>query len=88
MRMLTPFTTYSENIRQVFLPPWSPELNPIERFWLAMKQQVAWLGFDTLEPLRDRVKELLAEFSLTQLQSLTGYGYILQALQGLNGSFL
>jgi len=77
-----------ENVRLVFLPPYSPELNPIERFWQAMKEKVAWLTFDTLDPLRDRVKERLAEFSLRQLQSLTGYSYILQALQSLNGSFL
>jgi len=77
-----------ENVRLVFLPPYSPELNPIERVWQAMKEKVAWLTFDTLDPLRERVKELVAEFSLPQLQSLTGYSYILQALQCLNGSFL
>ena len=77
-----------ENVVLIFLPPYSPELNPIERFWQAMKDQVAWLTFDTLDPLRERVKEILAGFSLPQLQSLTGYSYILQALQSLNGSFL
>jgi len=77
-----------ENVRLVFLPPYSPELNPIERFWQAMKDKVAWLAFDTLDPLRERVTELLAGFSVPQLQSLTGYDYILHALQCLNGSFL
>lgn len=77
-----------ENVVLVFLPPYSPELNPIERVWQAMKDQVAWLALETLDPLRERVKELLAGFSLPQLQSLTGYSYILQALQSLNGYFL
>jgi len=77
-----------ENVRLIFLPPYSPELNPIERFWQAMKQQVAWLAFDTLEPLRERVQEILATFPASQLQSLTGYAYLLQALISLNGSFL
>jgi len=76
------------NIRLVFLPPYSPELNPIERVWQEMKDEVAWLAFDTLDPLREKVEGLLSEFSLPQLQSLTGYNYILQALQSLNGSFL
>ncbi|MBW3623226.1 MAG: IS630 family transposase [Armatimonadetes bacterium] len=44
-----------ENVRRVFLPPYSPELNPIERFWQAMKAGVAWLAFETLDPLRERV---------------------------------
>ena len=76
-----------ENVRRVFLPPYSPELNPIERFWQVMKDNVPWLTFETLDPLREHVQELLADFSLCQIQSLTGYGYILQALQNLNASF-
>jgi transposase len=76
------------NVVLVFLPPYSPELNPIERFWRAMKDGIAWLAFETLDPLRDRVKGLLSGFSVAQIQSLTGYNYILQALRSLNGSFL
>lgn len=77
-----------ENVVLVFLPPYSPELNPIERFWQAMKDGVAWLAFDALDPLREKVRALLAEFTLPQLQSLTGYRYILKALLSLNGYFL
>lgn len=77
-----------KNVALVFLPPYSPELNPIERFWQAMKEAVAWLTFETLDPLRERVQELLTGFSPAQLQSLTGYPYVLQALLAFNGSFL
>jgi len=77
-----------DNVRLVFLPPYSPELNPIERFWQAMKQRVAWLALETLEPLRDRVQEILSAFAPAQLQSLTGYAYILQTVPKLYGSFL
>ena len=77
-----------ENVRLIFLPPYSPELNPIERFWQAMKEKVAWLTFDTLGPLRDRAQEILSAFTSSQLQSLTGYSYLLQALLKINGSFL
>lgn len=80
-----------ENVRLIFLPPYSPELNPIERFWQAMKDKVAWTNFETLDPLRERVQEILAGFSSSQRQSLTGYDYILHALQdlqNLHGSFL
>jgi len=77
-----------DNVVPVFLPPYSPELNPIERVWQGMKDGVAWLTFDTLDPLREKVRELLSEHSRDRLQSLTGYGYILQALESLKGSFL
>ncbi len=77
-----------DNIRLVFLPPYSPELNPIERFWQEMKEGVAWLTFDTLDPLREKAQSLLTEWSSEQLRSLTGYDFILQAVNALNGSFL
>jgi transposase len=77
-----------ENVRLIFLPPYSPELNPIERFWQAMKEKVAWLAFETLDPLKDRARELLPDFSPAQLQSLTGYPYLLHAFDSLIGSFL
>ena len=31
-----------ENVRLVFLPPYSPELNPVERFWQDLKDHVAF----------------------------------------------
>lgn len=77
-----------ENVRLIFLPPYSPELNPIERFWQTMKEKVAWLACETLEPLQDRVRTILSEFSAPQLQSLTGYPYLLQPFSTLIGSFL
>jgi transposase len=77
-----------ENVRLIFLPPYSPELNPIERFWQAVKDRVAWLTFETLDPLRERVQEILSAFPASKLQSLTGYAYLLQAVLSLNGSFL
>jgi transposase len=32
-----------ENIVCLFLPPYSPELNPIERLWQEVKAQLAWV---------------------------------------------
>lgn len=69
-----------ENVRLIFLPPYSPELNPIERVWRALKDLLAWETFDALEPLQARVQALLSAFTPEQLQSLAGYDYILQVL--------
>jgi hypothetical protein len=37
------------NVCLVFLPPYCPELNPIERVWRDLKDAVAWHQFTTLE---------------------------------------
>ena len=72
-----------ENVRLLFLPPYSPELNPIERLWQAIKAELAWACPETIEVLGERVRELLDRLTPEQIQSLTRYDYILQALHGL-----
>jgi putative transposase len=37
------------NVRAVWLPPYCPELNPIERFWRDLKDDLAWQQFVDLE---------------------------------------
>jgi hypothetical protein len=37
-----------ENVRLVFLPPYCPELNPIERVWRDLKDELAWEQFTDL----------------------------------------
>ena len=33
---------WPENVRAVWLPPYCPELNPIERLWRDLKDALAW----------------------------------------------
>jgi hypothetical protein len=37
--------TLPEHVRCVFLPPYCPELNPMERVWRDLKDALAWLHF-------------------------------------------
>jgi transposase len=37
------------NVRLVFLPPYCPELNPIERVWRDLKDDLAWQLFPNLD---------------------------------------
>jgi transposase len=54
-----------ENIDIFLLPPYSPELNPVERFWGYIKQNVLRNKlFESLEPL-----ELAAENFINSLQN-------------------
>lgn len=71
------------NVLLLFLPPYSPELNPIERVWQHVKAPLAGTLFPTLRKLRNRVATLLRDLAPAQLQSLTGYPYFKQAVNGL-----
>jgi transposase len=69
-----------ENIILLFQPPYSPELNPIERVWEYLKQDLKWELFENLDNLRSKVAQLLAQLTPEIVASLTGYDYILNAL--------
>jgi transposase len=71
------------NVLLLFLPPYSPELNPIERVWQHLKAPLAGTLFPTLRKLQNRVATLLRATSPTTLQSLTGYRYFTAAVNGL-----
>ena len=60
-----------ENVRLVYLPPYCPELNPIERVWRDLKEALAWLQFPALEGQQDYLATLLRAYEAATLQSLT-----------------
>jgi transposase len=68
-----------ENVRLIFLPPYSPELNPIERFWEDLKDHLAFHLHESLSVLRQRVQEKLQSYTDEAVASLTGYEYLLDA---------
>ena len=60
------------NVRLVFLPPYGPEVNPIERLCCDRKDAQAWLHFPSLEGKQDYVGQLLQAYEAATLQALTG----------------
>lgn len=68
-----------DNVRLLFLPPYSPELNPIERFWQDLKDHVAFHLYETLSELKRRAQEKLDSYTDEAVASLTGYEYLLDA---------
>ncbi len=71
--------TIPENVRLIFLPPYSPELNPIERFWEDLKDHLAFDLHVTLSELKERVSEKLHSYTDEAVASLTGYQYLVDA---------
>ena len=72
-----------ENILLIFQPPYSPELNPIERLWHYIKQELSWGIYDNLDALKEKVRTFLEELSTEKIASIAGWDYILSALATL-----
>lgn len=71
---------WPENIIPVCQPPYSPELNPIERFWQFLKSQIKGRLFNTLDELREALNDVLSTITSERVISLTSYDFILEAL--------
>jgi putative transposase len=61
-------------------PPYSPEVNPIERFWQEIKKALKWELFPDLEELRKRLSSTLSKLSSQAIAQVTGWNFILDAL--------
>jgi transposase len=69
----------------LFQPAYSPEVNPIERLWGYVKEQLKGLRFEQIEELRDDgLQKELKKLTLEVIASLTGWQFILEAISVAN----
>jgi len=66
-----------DNIELFFIPPYTPEMNPIEQIW----KEVRKIGFRneifvTLEKVVDRLCETICELSKETISSITARSWI------------
>jgi len=73
-----------DNVVCLFLPPYSPELNPIERLWQDVKAQLAWVLAVRIEELEQQVETIIRQYSKAAIRSLTAYPYVVQAVNALH----
>ncbi len=57
-----------EHIVCLFLPPYSPELNPIERLWQDVKAQLAWVLAASIDELAHRVAKILTQYATAAIR--------------------
>ena len=67
-----------ENIELFYIPPYTPEMNPIEQIWKELRK----LGFRneifaSLEKVVDRLCETICRLSSTLIRSITGRKWII-----------
>jgi transposase len=65
------------NITIIFLPPYSPELNPVERLWKYIKQHtIKNTIYDTLQRLEDTICQFLQKLQLSDIISICKTNYL------------
>lgn len=64
-----------ENVLLFRLPPYSPELNPVERIWLDLRGRLGSGLPASLKALADSAAETLCAYTRETLISLTQFGY-------------
>ncbi len=64
-----------DNIIPVALPPFSPELNPVERWFLEFRRLLANRCFDTIDTLHEALTQVLMQFTTDKerLELLTNF---------------
>jgi putative transposase len=68
-----------DNIRLFYLPPRTPELNPIEQIWKEIRKRgFKNKIFKTLDDVVDRLCQTINSLSIESIKNITGRDWILQ----------
>lgn len=65
-----------DNIILIFLPPYSPELNPAEKIWQNFKRQFTNEFFKTIEELKEFICEITKTLRQDDVKSICAFDYI------------
>lgn len=65
-----------ENIVLVFLPPYSPELNPAEKMWAKYKREFSNKFYNSLEEVDDFITNVVNNTTKKEVMSICRYSYI------------
>ena len=69
-----------ENIILLFQPPYSPQVNPIERLWQSLKEHFKWINYGSVEELQEDLTKYLNKLNAPTIAKITGWKFIIDAL--------
>jgi transposase len=71
------------NIALLFLPPYSPELNPAEKMWRYFKDRVSMIAYNNIELLQKKISTIIKNLTSENVKSICGnqfykntFGYV------------
>jgi transposase len=67
------------NIRPLFIPPYSPELNPAEKIWWRFKRAYTNKTFTSLDHLSEFIAQQVRSLSRAEVKSICGFDYFRSA---------
>jgi transposase len=76
-----------ENLQLLFLPPYSPELNPLEHLWDELREKCFYNRFfGSLDSLEDHLVESLRalEMQTDTIKGITQWDWIINAISNGN----
>ena len=74
------------NVVRVWLPAYSPELNPVERLWEDLKARLDVMDARvraSLSALQEHVASIVQRYTAATIASLTGDAYLVEAVHDL-----
>ena len=76
-----------ERLDILFLPPYSPQLNPVERFFQEIRKATANQIFESIEAQENRIEKALVDYMFDQasIRQLCGYDWIVQGWNAFCG---
>ncbi len=60
------------NIALLFLPPYSPELNPAEKMWRYFKDSVSMVAYNNIEILQNKISAIIKQLNSNTIKSICG----------------
>jgi transposase len=69
-----------QNIGLIFLPPYSPELNPAENIWAILKRKFTNRIHQTLEELSEFITEACQSLKEERVKKTCGFDYVFSNL--------
>ena len=72
-----------DNIALLFLPPYSPELNPIERLWQDIKAKLFQHTLESIEEMQDKITQILRSYTTAAIAQITNFSYFTKVANGI-----
>lgn len=67
----------TENIKIIYLPPYSPELNPVERFWEYLKDKILKNRvYESLDALQNEISLFILELTVQEISFVANVNYL------------